>query len=203
MALADEMQTRGIRGTRVTLNCVLLACAQLRDYREARRRFEAHVGAGGEIGADTFNCLFKAAWSGGAFASEAAAIADEMEAAMELDVACEPNAFTELTLRRAGEGNGDAYTPERAAARDALVRFGFEREHAPETPWAPLDERGFLVLMRTAFGSMASRTSAHPPRTRAREKKRAPRGEAMEPVTARAAEVRAPYDLYAAENIFF
>ena len=142
LALADEMQTRGIRGTRVTLNCVLLACAQLREYREARRRFEAHVGAGGEIGADTFNCLFKAAWSGGAFASEASAIADEMEAAMELDVACEPNAFTELTLRRAGEGNGDAYTPERAAARDALVRFGFEREHAPETPWAPLDERG-------------------------------------------------------------
>ena len=136
------MQTRGIRGTRVTLNCVLLACAQLRDYREARRRFEAHVGAGGEIGADTFNCLFKAAWSGGAFASEASAIADEMEAAMELDVNCEPNAFTELTLRRAGEGNGDAYTPERAAARDALVRFGFEQEHAPETPWAPLDERG-------------------------------------------------------------
>ena len=142
LALADEMQTRGIRGTRVTLNCALLACAQLRDYREARRRFEAHVGAGGEIGADTFNCLFKAAWSGGAFASEAAAIADEMETAMELDVACEPNAFTELTLRRAGEGNGDAYTPERAAAHDALVRFGFEREHAPETPWAPLDERG-------------------------------------------------------------
>ena len=142
LALADEMQTRGIRGTRVTLNCVLLACAQLRDYREARRRFEAHVGAGGEIGADTFNCLFKAAWSGGAFASEASAIADEMEAAMELDVNCEPNAFTELTLRRAGEGNGDAYTPERAAARDALVRFGFEQEHAPETPWAPLDERG-------------------------------------------------------------
>jgi pentatricopeptide repeat protein len=142
LALADEMQTRGIRGTRVTLNCALLACAQLRDYREARRRFEAHVGAGGEIGADTFNCLFKAAWSGGAFASEAAAIADEMETAMELDVACEPNAFTELTLRRAGEGNGDAYTPERAAAHDALVRFGFEREHAPETPWAPVDERG-------------------------------------------------------------
>ena len=61
---------------------------------------------------------------------------------MELDVACEPNAFTELTLRRAGEGTGDAYTPERAAAHDALVRFGFEREHAPETPWAPVDERG-------------------------------------------------------------
>ena len=141
LALADEMHVRGIRGTRVTLNCALLACAQLRDYREARRRFEAHVGAGGEIGADTFNCLFKAAWSGGAFASEAAAIADEMEAAMELDVKCEPNAFTELTLRRAGEGNGDAYTPERAAAHDALVRFGFEREHAPETPWAPVDER--------------------------------------------------------------
>lgn len=142
LALADEMHVRGIRGTRVTLNCALLACAQLRDYREARRRFEAHVGAGGEIGADTFNCLFKAAWSGGAFASEAAAIADEMETAMELDVKCEPNAFTELTLRRAGEGNGDAYTPERAAAHDALVRFGFEREHAPETPWAPVDERG-------------------------------------------------------------
>ena len=140
LALVDEMASRGVRGTRVTLSCVLLACAQLRDYREARRRFAAHVASGGEIGADVFNCLFKAAWSAGAFASEARAIADEMEAAMEFDARCEPNAHTELTLRRAGS-SGDAYTPERAVANDLLVRFGFDSEPAPETPWAPADER--------------------------------------------------------------
>ena len=140
MALADEMASRGVRGTRVTLSCVLLACARMRDYREARRRFAAHVASGGEIGADTFNCLFEAARSAGAFASEAATIADEMEAAMESDARCEPNAFTELTLRRAGS-NGDAYTPERAVANDLLVRFGFDPEPEPATPWAPADER--------------------------------------------------------------
>ena len=144
LALADEMAVRGIRGTRVTLNCVLLACARMKNYGEARRRFDAHVAAGGEIGADTFNCLFKAAFVCGVFESESRAIADEMEAAMETDVACEPNAHTELTLRRVGGisfSGRDAYTPDGAAANDLLVRFGFDPAPAPETPWAPIDER--------------------------------------------------------------
>jgi pentatricopeptide repeat protein len=144
LALADEMAVRGIRGTRVTLNCVLLACARMKNYGEARRRFDAHVAAGGEVGADTFNCLFKAAFVCGVFESESRAIADEMEAAMETDVACEPNAHTELTLRRVGGisiSGRDAYTPDGAAANDLLVRFGFDSAPAPETPWAPIDER--------------------------------------------------------------
>ena len=142
LALADEMAVQGIRGTRVTLNCVVLACARMKNYSEARKRFDAHVLAGGEIGADTFNCLFKAAFVCGVFASESRNIADEMEAAMETDVACEPNAHTELTLRRVGGILGrDAYTPDRAAANDLLVRFGFDPEPSRETPWAPIDER--------------------------------------------------------------
>jgi hypothetical protein len=136
------MAVQGIRGTRVTLNCVVLACARMKNYSEARKRFDAHVLAGGEIGADTFNCLFKAAFVCGVFASESRNIADEMEAAMETDVACEPNAHTELTLRRVGGILGrDAYTPDRAAATDLLVRFGFDPEPSRETPWAPIDER--------------------------------------------------------------
>ena len=96
LALADEMQGKGITQTRVTLNCVLLACAQLRDFDQALIRFEKHSQAGGEIGADTFNCLFKAAWSGGVFSTKATEIAQAME---EANVA--PNSFTELTLRNA------------------------------------------------------------------------------------------------------
>jgi len=148
LTLFDEMAGKNIRATRVTLNCVLLACAQLRDYPEATRRFEDHLRQGGEIGIDTFNCLFKAAWSSGVFASEAFRIADGVEGrsaspAARSAGAFTPNAFTEMTLRRiAASSAGDAaYTPERSVANDLLVRFGFDPELEMEQTWAPMAER--------------------------------------------------------------
>ena len=101
LALAGEMESRGVAATRVTLNCALLACAQLRDFGEASRRFESHVARSGDVGADTFNCLFKAAWASGSFAQNAEAIARRME-----DAGVAPNAYTELTLRSAGGSGG-------------------------------------------------------------------------------------------------
>ena len=135
LALADEMESRGVAATRVTLNCALLACAQLRDYGEASRRFESHVANGGDVGADTFNCLFKAAWASGSFAQNAEAIARRME-----DAGVEPNAYTELTLRSAG-GSGGSYSAERSVSDELLIRFGFDPELEPETPWMPMAER--------------------------------------------------------------
>ena len=135
LALANEMESRGVAATRVTLNCALLACAQLRDYGEASRRFESHVAKGGDVGADTFNCLFKAAWASGSFAQNAEAIARRME-----DAGVEPNAYTELTLRSAG-GSGGSYSAERSVSDELLIRFGFDPELEPETPWMPMAER--------------------------------------------------------------
>ena len=69
LALADEMEhALGIRPTRVTLACCLLACAKMRDFSRAKARFDAHAEKGYEIGADSFDGLFKAAHAGGAFA---------------------------------------------------------------------------------------------------------------------------------------
>ena len=135
LALADEMESRGVAATRVTLNCALLACAQLRDFGEASRRFESHVARSGDVGADTFNCLFKAAWASGSFAQNAEAIARRME-----DAGVAPNAYTELTLRSAG-GSGGSYSAERSVSDELLIRFGFDPEHEPETPWMPMAER--------------------------------------------------------------
>ena len=120
----------------MTLNCALLACAQLRDFGEASRRFESHVARSGDVGADTFNCLFKAAWASGSFAQNAEAIARRME-----DAGVAPNAYTELTLRSAG-GSGGSYSAERSVSDELLIRFGFDPEHEPETPWMPMAERG-------------------------------------------------------------
>ena len=61
------MTSLGMAHTRVTLNCVLLACAHLRDYDEAIRRFETHVNGGGEVGVDTYNALLRCAWAAGSF----------------------------------------------------------------------------------------------------------------------------------------
>jgi hypothetical protein len=36
LALADEMEVAGFKHTSYTLTCALLACAQLRDYSQAR-----------------------------------------------------------------------------------------------------------------------------------------------------------------------
>ena len=141
LALADEMLSNGIENTRVTLNCILLACAQLRDFDEAVVRYETHIGNGGEVGADTFNCLFKAAWSSGKFAEKAGGIAELM-----VSTNCTPNAHTELTLRRAlGATNQSVsvsgYSPDFRVANDLLIQFGFEPEIEHETAWVPMAER--------------------------------------------------------------
>ena len=117
LALADEMEhALGIRPTRVTLACCLLACAKMRDFSRAKARFDAHAEKGYEIGADSFDGLFKAAHAGGAFARVAGSVADAMERARVA-----PDAHVEATLRRAGSvGNG----AERKVADAILRRFG-------------------------------------------------------------------------------
>ena len=122
LQLADEMTSLGVAHTRVTLNCVLLACAHLRDYDEAIRRFETHVNGGGEVGVDTYNALFRCAWAAGVFAQNASSIARALE-----DEGLKPNAHTELTLRRCG-GFGQGMGGDRDASDALLRRFGFAVE---------------------------------------------------------------------------
>ena len=127
LQLADEMTSLGVAHTRVTLNCVLLACAHLRDYDEAIRRFETHVNGGGEVGVDTYNALLRCAWAAGVFAQNASSIARALE-----DEGLKPNAHTELTLRRCG-GFGQGMGGDRDASDALLRRFGFAVE-APAVP---------------------------------------------------------------------
>ena len=88
----------------------------MRDFSRAKARFDAHAEKGYEIGADSFDGLFKAAHAGGAFARVAGSVADAMERARVA-----PDAHVEATLRRAGSvGNG----AERKVADAILRRFG-------------------------------------------------------------------------------
>ena len=130
LQLADEMTSLGMAHTRVTLNCVLLACAHLRDYDEAIRRFETHVNGGGEVGVDTYNALLRCAWAAGVFAQNASSIAQALE-----NEGLKPNAHTELTLRRCG-GFGRGMGGDRDASDALLRRFGF----AVEAPAPPPDD---------------------------------------------------------------
>ena len=135
LALADEMESRGVAATRVTLNCALLACAQLRDFGEASRRFESHVARSGDVGADTFNCLFKAAWASGSFAQtrggDCATHGRRRRGAQRVH-------GTHAAKRGRVRGS---YSAERSVSDELLIRFGFDPEHEPETPWMPMAER--------------------------------------------------------------
>ena len=122
LALADEMQTTlGLKFTRHTINCVLMACCSLADYSQAIRRFDAHVAAGGEVGIDTFNLLFKASLASGSFDQHARGIADMIDARGIVS----PDGATQTILRRAGRG---AYTADQGVAEELLRRWGFEDE---------------------------------------------------------------------------
>jgi len=150
LQLADEMTSLGVAHTRVTLNCVLLACAHLRDYDEAIRRFETHVNGGGEVGVDTYNALLRCAWAAGVFAQNASSIARALE-----DEGLKPNAHTELTLRRCG-GFGQGMGGDRDASDALLRRFGFAVE-APAVPpiepmpWEKDDENEKTTTSSSAY----------------------------------------------------
>ena len=137
LELADEMVRLGMRPTRVTLNCVLLACAHLSDYAEALRRFDAHVASGGEIGVGTYNALLRCAWAAGVFEQNAFSIVEAMT-----NEGFKPNTHTELTLRRCG-GFGRGMGGDRDVSDSLLKRFGFEVDTPfnPE-PWEVDDETG-------------------------------------------------------------
>ena len=132
LQLADEMTSLGVAHTRVTLNCVLLACAHLRDYDEAIRRFETHVNGGGEVGVDTYNALLRCAWAAGVFSQNASSIAQALE-----NEGLKPNAHTELTLRRCG-GFGQGMGGDRDASDALLRRFGFAVEAPAPPPREPM-----------------------------------------------------------------
>jgi hypothetical protein len=137
LELADEMVRLGMRPTRVTLNCVLLACAHLSDYAEALRRFDAHVASGGEIGVGTYNALLRCAWAAGVFEQNAFSIVEAMT-----NEGFKPNTHTELTLRRCG-GFGRGMGGDRDVSDSLLKRFGFEVDTPfnPE-PWEVDDDEG-------------------------------------------------------------
>ena len=129
------MTSLGMAHTRVTLNCVLLACAHLRDYDEAIGRFETRVNGGGEVGVDTYNALLRCAWAAGVFSQNASSIAQALE-----NEGLKPNAHTELTLRRCG-GFGQGMGGDRDASDALLRRFGFAVE-APRAAAAGADALG-------------------------------------------------------------
>lgn len=134
LKLADEMVAKGLKPTQRTLNCVLQACATLGDWREAEARYEAHVGAGCEVGINTFNLLFKVANKTGRFARTAPTLAEMLERRN-----LSPNGATRFVLEAAEKkDNQDA-----AVAEALLVRFGFKDAHRKLEAYKTMYERGW------------------------------------------------------------